>query len=44
VLMIDGYTAQDAIDLMRAKRHDKVLFNPHFVAWLLAQDLEFWRA
>ena len=44
VLMIEGYTAQEAIDIMRAKRHDKVLFNPHFVAWLLNQDLEFWRA
>lgn len=44
VLMIDGYTAQQAIDLIRDKRHAMALFNPHFVEWLLAQDLEFWRA
>jgi hypothetical protein len=43
VLMIDGQTAEQAIDLMRAKRHDKVLFNDKFVEWLLSQDLEFWR-
>ncbi len=44
VLMIDGYTAQQAIDLIRDKRHAKALFNPHFVEWLLKQDLKFWRA
>lgn len=44
VLMIEGYTAQEAIDLIREKRHAKCLFNPHFVEWLLSQDLEFWRA
>lgn len=44
VLMIEGYTAQEAIDLIREKRHAKCLFNDKFVAWLLKQDLEFWRA
>jgi hypothetical protein len=36
VLMLDGKTAEQAIELMRTKRHEKVLFNPHFVEWLLA--------
>jgi len=39
VLMLDGYEIQDAIDLMREKRHELVLFNPNFVEWLRTLDI-----
>ena len=35
VLMLEGFTAENAIKVMRSQRHEKVLFNPHFVEWLL---------
>ena len=34
VLMIEGYTANDAIDLIRNKRGPYALFNDHFVRYL----------
>jgi protein-tyrosine phosphatase len=34
VLMIEGYTATDAIDLIRNKRGPYALFNDHFVGYL----------
>jgi protein-tyrosine phosphatase len=43
VLIRDGYTAREAIDLMRETRHEYVLFNKHFEQWLLKQPVEFWR-
>ena len=38
VLMRDGYTAQDAIDLMRQKRSEYVLMNKAFEDYLLGLD------
>jgi hypothetical protein len=35
VLMLAGYTAQDAIRLVRERRSPYALFNPDFVDWLL---------
>jgi protein-tyrosine phosphatase len=43
VLIREGYSAREAIDLMRAKRHSLVLFNEDFEDWLLSQPVEFWR-
>ena len=43
VLVREGYSARDAIDLMRQTRHDYVLFNKHFESWLLKQPAEYWR-
>jgi hypothetical protein len=43
VLIRDGHSAREAIDLMRASRHEYVLFNTHFENWLLKQPVEFWR-
>lgn len=34
VLMFDGYTAADAIELLRCQRGQVVLSNAHFEAWL----------
>lgn len=38
ILMKDGYTAQEAIDLIREKRSGWALFNKNFMKWLLEQD------
>ena len=38
VLMKDGYTAKDAIALIREKRSEWALCNEMFEAWLLAKD------
>lgn len=38
VLMRDGYSAKDAIDLIRTKRSSYCLFNQNFERWLLSQD------
>jgi hypothetical protein len=42
-LIRDGYSAREAIDLMRETRHDYVLFNKAFEDWLVNQPVEFWR-
>lgn len=34
VLMLDGYSAADAITLLRRKRSPRVLSNRHFESWL----------
>ena len=41
VLMLDGYSARDAIELIRERRAPAVLSNRHFVRWLVtdAPDL-----
>lgn len=36
VLMREGYSAQQAIDLIRKQRSKNALCNPRFVAWLLS--------
>ena len=38
VLIKDGYSAKDAIALMRDKRSKDVLMNPLFEEWLLSKD------
>lgn len=38
VLMLDGYTAAEAIRLIREKRSPACLCNPAFEAWLLTAD------
>jgi len=43
VLIRDGYSPLEAIDLMRETRHPYVLFNKHFENWILKQPVEFWR-
>lgn len=40
VLMREGYSAQNAIDLIRAKRSPNALCNRQFVAWLLSLPTE----
>lgn len=43
VLISDGYEASEAIKLMREKRNDWVLFNPHFEKWILKQTPQEWQ-
>jgi hypothetical protein len=43
VLIRDGLSADEAIDLMRSKRGMAVLANSHFVQWLRDIDVETWR-
>lgn len=43
VLIREGYSPSEAIQLMRDKRHYLVLFNEEFEQWLLKQPLEYWR-
>jgi protein-tyrosine phosphatase len=38
VLRKEGYTSQEAIDLIRARRSEWALFNKTFEKWLLALD------
>ena len=44
VLIRDGYSPEDAISLIRAKRCEAAISNRHFESWLLNEvDLDFWR-
>ncbi len=42
VMIAAGYTANDAIELIRAKRSVWVMHNPEFERWLLALDTSDW--
>ena len=44
VLIREGYSADDAIDLIRQRRGSSALCNRRFVAWLRETDIELWRA
>lgn len=41
VLIKDGYKPQDAIELIRSKRHPEALFNDSFEKWLLNFGADF---
>lgn len=43
MLIREGYSAEDAIELMRGKRGRAVLANKHFEAWLKEVDVTGWR-
>lgn len=44
VLIREGYSPQEAIDLIRSKRCEAALTNSHFATWLTDDaDLDFWR-
>jgi hypothetical protein len=43
ILIREGYTAEDAIDLIRAKRSKHALFNGRFEKWLKEASVEAWR-
>lgn len=43
VLIREGFTPEDAISLIRKKRHPQALFNKQFVEFLKNLDLEVWR-
>jgi hypothetical protein len=43
VLIREGYSAADAIQMQRDARSEEVLFNERFVEWLLAVDPANWR-
>ena len=43
VLIREGYTAQEAIDLIRTKRSKHALFNGRFEKWLSEVDVSAWR-
>jgi hypothetical protein len=43
ILIREGYTAEDAIDLIRAKRSKHALFNGRFEKWLKETSVEEWR-
>ena len=43
VLIREGYTAAEAIQMQREARSEEVLFNQAFVDWLLAVDPADWR-
>jgi protein-tyrosine phosphatase len=43
-LIREGFTPQEAIDLMREKRGPDAMCNPIFESWLLNRaDVEYWR-
>jgi hypothetical protein len=42
VMIAAGYSASDAIELIRAKRSVWVMHNPEFYEWLLALDPSDW--
>ena len=44
VLIREGYTAAEAIHLIRSQRGQAALCNSTFERWLLGTDLEFWRS
>ncbi len=41
ILMKDGLSAQDAIDLIRKQRHTDALFNQNFLYWLQTSGQDF---
>ena len=43
ILIRDGYTPEDAINLIRSKRSPYALCNPRFTHWLLTIDTTDWR-
>jgi protein-tyrosine phosphatase len=43
VLIREGYTAEDAINLIRANRSKHALFNGRFEKWLKEASVEAWR-
>lgn len=43
VLIREGHTASEAIDLIREKRSRHALSNFTFANWLLGTNVEFWR-
>lgn len=43
LLIREGYSPEDAIDLMRHKRGEAVLANQHFERWLMGIDVLGWR-
>jgi hypothetical protein len=43
VLIREGFAPEDAISLIRKKRHRQALFNRQFVEFLKTLDLEMWR-
>jgi hypothetical protein len=43
MLIREGYSAEDAITLMRGKRGQAVLANKHFEAWLKEVNVADWR-
>jgi protein-tyrosine phosphatase len=43
VLIREGYTADEAINLIRAKRSKHALFNGRFEKWLKEASVEDWR-
>jgi hypothetical protein len=43
MLIRDGYSAEDAITLMRNRRGQAVLTNTHFETWLKQLDINEWR-
>lgn len=44
ILIRHGFSAVEAIELIRTKRGANALFNSAFRDWLRSQDVEFWRA
>jgi protein-tyrosine phosphatase len=43
VLIREGYSARDAIDMQRKRRSEWVLCNEHFERWLLKTDANDWK-
>jgi len=43
VLIREGYTADEAINLIRTKRSKHALFNGRFENWLKEASVEAWR-
>ena len=43
VLIREGYTADEAINLIRTKRSKHALFNGRFEKWLKEASVEAWR-
>lgn len=43
VMIAAGYGANDAIELLRAKRSQWVLHNPEFYGWLQGLDTSHWK-
>lgn len=44
VLIREGFTASEAIEMIRDRRSPSALFNQEFVNWLLDLDVAEWRA
>ena len=43
VLIREGYTADEAINLIRTKRSKHALFNSRFEMWIKESSVEVWR-